>query len=189
MDVIAERLGMILCACANGMRSDRRYDGDRPEGRQGLQRAQVLREAGRRTRFSKKRKTLKGSNRGIGLSLFFHGSGFTGGGEVKLASKASLALTARGVEIRAASTEIGQGTRTMHAQIVADTLGIPYEQVAVSVADTAVVPDSGPTVAVATCMIGASVAALRRRHARAARTADAGRLLERARRIDRHQTA
>ena len=40
-----------------------------------------------------------GTNRGIGLSLFFHGSGFTGGGEVKLASKASLELTARGVRI------------------------------------------------------------------------------------------
>jgi CO/xanthine dehydrogenase Mo-binding subunit len=114
---------------------------------------QVLREAGRRTAFSKKRKALKGSNRGIGLSLFFHGSGFTGGGEVKLASKASLALTERGVQIRVASTEIGQGTRTMHAQIVADTLGIPYDQVEVSVPDTAMVPDSGPTVASRTCMI------------------------------------
>ena len=114
---------------------------------------QVLREAGRRTAFSKKRRAFKGSNRGIGLSLFFHGSGFTGGGEVKLASKASLALTGRGVQIRVASTEIGQGTRTMHAQIVADTLGIPYDQVEVSVADTATVPDSGPTVASRTCMI------------------------------------
>jgi len=113
----------------------------------------VLREAGRRTSFSKKRKTFKGSNRGIGLSLFFHGSGFTGGGEVKLASKASLALTERGVQIRVASTEIGQGTRTMHAQIVAETLGIPYDQVDVSIADTATVPDSGPTVASRTCMI------------------------------------
>ena len=79
--------------------------------------------------------------------------GFTGGGEVKLASKASLALTERGVEIRVGSTEIGQGTRTMHAQIVADTLGIPYDQVEVSIADTATVPDSGPTVASRTCMI------------------------------------
>ena len=114
---------------------------------------QVLREAGRRTEFSKRRRALKGSNRGIGLSLFFHGSGFTGGGEVKLASKASLALTERGVQIRVASTEIGQGTRTMHAQIVADTLGIPYDQVEVSAADTATVPDSGPTVASRTCMV------------------------------------
>jgi CO/xanthine dehydrogenase Mo-binding subunit len=91
--------------------------------------------------------------RGIGLSLFFHGSGFTGGGEVRLASKASLALTERGVRILVASTEIGQGTRTMHAQIVADALGLPYDAVEVNAADTAVVPDSGPTVASRTCMI------------------------------------
>jgi CO/xanthine dehydrogenase Mo-binding subunit len=72
---------------------------------------------------------------------------------VKLASKASLALTERGARILVASTEIGQGTRTMHAQIVADTLGVPYEFVEVNAADTAVVPDSGPTVASRTCMI------------------------------------
>jgi CO/xanthine dehydrogenase Mo-binding subunit len=154
MDVIAERLGMdpLRLRERNALRpGDTTATGQRV-GRD-CSALQVLREAGRRTAFSKKRKTLAGSNRGIGLSLFFHGSGFTGGGEVKLASKASLALTARGVEIRVASTEIGQGTRTMHAQIVADTLGIPYEQVAVSVADTAMVPDSGPTVASRTCMI------------------------------------
>ena len=113
----------------------------------------VLREAVRRTDFKRRRKQLSGSDRGIGLALFFHGSGFTGGGEVKLASKASLELTPDGARIRVASTEIGQGTRTMHAQIVAETLGIPYGRVEVSEADTDEVPDSGPTVASRTCMI------------------------------------
>jgi CO/xanthine dehydrogenase Mo-binding subunit len=113
----------------------------------------VLREAVRRTDFKRRRRKLSGSNRGIGLALFFHGSGFTGGGEVKLASKASLELTERGARIRVASTEIGQGTRTMHAQIVADTLGIAYDRVEVSEADTGQVPDSGPTVASRTCMV------------------------------------
>ena len=113
----------------------------------------VLRAAVKRTGFTKRRKALAGTNRGIGLSLFFHGSGFTGGGEVKLASKASLALTDRGARILVASTEIGQGTRTMHAQIVADTLGLPYDCIDVNAADTADVPDSGPTVASRTCMV------------------------------------
>jgi CO/xanthine dehydrogenase Mo-binding subunit len=125
----------------------------------------VLREAVKRTDFKRRRRQLSRALsprsrssrgrplRGIGLSLVFHGSGFTGGGEVKLASKASLALTERGVRILVASTEIGQGTRTMHAQIVAETLGIPYEAVEVNAADTGVVPDSGPTVASRTCMI------------------------------------
>jgi CO/xanthine dehydrogenase Mo-binding subunit len=121
---------------------------------------QVLREAVKRTDFKKKRRALRRDTpaegngvRGLGLSLFFHGSGFTGGGEVKLASKASLALTERGARILVASTEIGQGTRTMHAQIVADTLGMPYDCIDVNAADTAAVPDSGPTVASRTCMV------------------------------------
>jgi CO/xanthine dehydrogenase Mo-binding subunit len=113
----------------------------------------VLRQAVKRTHFVARRKALRGTNRGIGLSLFFHGSGFTGSGEVKLASKASLALTERGARIFVASTEIGQGTRTMLAQIVADTLGVPYDQVDVNAADTNEVPDSGPTVASRTCMV------------------------------------
>ena len=113
----------------------------------------VLRAAVKRSQFNKKRKQLAGTNRGIGLSLFLHGSGFTGGGEIKLASKASLELTARGARILVASTEIGQGTRTMHAQIVADALGVPYDAIDVNEADTRFVPDSGPTVASRTCMI------------------------------------
>jgi CO/xanthine dehydrogenase Mo-binding subunit len=114
---------------------------------------EVLRAAVKRTGFTKRRKALAGTNRGIGLSLFFHGSGFTGAGETKLASKASLALTERGARILVANTEIGQGTRTMLAQIVADTLGVPYDAVEVNAADTSEVPDSGPTVASRTCMI------------------------------------
>src|SRR5579871_4770783 len=110
---------------------------------------QVLREAVKRTDFKKKWR----AKRAIGLSLFFHGSGFTGAGEVKLASKAALELTERGARIRVASTEIGQGTRTMHAQIVAETLGMPYDAIEVHAADTGEVPDSGPTVASRTCMV------------------------------------
>jgi CO/xanthine dehydrogenase Mo-binding subunit len=113
----------------------------------------VLREAVRRTSYRKKRRRWQGSAKGIGLSLFFHGSGFTGSGEVKLASKASLELTPTGARILVASTEIGQGTRTMHAQIVADTLRLPYDAIEVNDADTDKVPDSGPTVASRTCMI------------------------------------
>jgi CO/xanthine dehydrogenase Mo-binding subunit len=113
----------------------------------------VLKAAVKKTAFTRKHKAWRGTDRAIGLSLFFHGAGFTGSGEMKLASRASLELTATGVRILVASTEIGQGTRTMHAQIVADTLGLPFEAVEVSVADTYLVPDSGPTVASRTCMV------------------------------------
>jgi CO/xanthine dehydrogenase Mo-binding subunit len=113
----------------------------------------VLREAVRRSGYRRKRARYRGTTRGVGLALFYHGSGFTGSGELKLASRASLELTERGVRILVSSTEIGQGTRTMHAQIVADALGIAYDDVEVPYPDTAVAPDSGPTVASRTCMI------------------------------------
>jgi CO/xanthine dehydrogenase Mo-binding subunit len=41
----------------------------------------------------------------------------------------------------------------MHAQIVTDALGVPYEDVEVAQPDTARVADSGPTVASRTCMV------------------------------------
>ena len=114
---------------------------------------EVLREAVKRSGFKRKRAKYAGSNRGIGLALFYHGAGFTGSGEVMLGSRAGLETTASGVRILVANTEIGQGTRTMLAQIVADAVGIAYEQVEVSPADTSLVPDSGPTVASRTCMV------------------------------------
>ncbi|HJR41825.1 MAG TPA: xanthine dehydrogenase family protein molybdopterin-binding subunit [Gemmatimonadaceae bacterium] len=113
----------------------------------------VLDEAVRRSDFRRKREAYRGTNRAIGLALFYHGAGFTGSGERHLNSKARLDLTERGVRIAVGSTEIGQGTRTMHAQIVADALGIPYEDVEVAQPDTSVVADSGPTVASRTCMV------------------------------------
>jgi CO/xanthine dehydrogenase Mo-binding subunit len=115
---------------------------------------EVLREAVKRSGYRRKCKKYKGTNRGIGLALFYHGSGFTGSGELKLNSEAALELADGGkVRVLVSSTEIGQGTRTMHAQIVADALGIPYDDVEVPFPDTSVTPDSGPTVASRTCMI------------------------------------
>jgi CO/xanthine dehydrogenase Mo-binding subunit len=120
---------------------------------------EVLEEAVRRSDYHAKRAEYArtnqavGKRRGIGLSLFYHGSGFTGAGEVKLASEAAVELTENGVRVHVASAEIGQGTRTIHAQIVADALGIPYDQVETALPDTSLVPDSGPTVASRTCMV------------------------------------
>jgi CO/xanthine dehydrogenase Mo-binding subunit len=114
---------------------------------------ETLRRAVERSRYEEKRAAAKGTNRGIGVSLFYHGSGFTGSGELRLASRAAIELTERGVRVLTSSTEIGQGTRTMHAQIVADALGVPYESVEVAQPDTSKVPDSGPTVASRTCMV------------------------------------
>jgi CO/xanthine dehydrogenase Mo-binding subunit len=116
----------------------------------------VLRAAILKSDYRAKRKRLGKKNdpeRGIGLALFFHGSGFTGSGESKLASRATLELSRRGVRIHVGSSEIGQGTRTMLAQMVAETLRWPLSKVEVANVDTAAVPDSGPTVASRTCLI------------------------------------
>jgi len=113
----------------------------------------VLREAIKRSGWRRKRSAWKGTNHGIGLALFRHGAGFTGAGEVRLASRCTLTTTERGVRIRVASCEIGQGTCTVLSQIVADSLDVPIDQVTFSVPDTADVPDSGPTVASRTVMV------------------------------------
>ena len=91
---------------------------------------------------------------GIGLALAWHGAGFTGSGEVKLASVASLELTDDGrIRILTASTEMGQGTKTIFPQLVADALSVEYDEVEIAPQDTSIVPDSGPTVASRTAMV------------------------------------
>jgi CO/xanthine dehydrogenase Mo-binding subunit len=91
---------------------------------------------------------------GIGLALAWHGAGFTGSGEIRLASVASIELTAEGVtRILTASTEMGQGTKTIFPQLVAEALGVPIDEVELAPQDTAFVPDSGPTVASRTAMV------------------------------------
>jgi CO/xanthine dehydrogenase Mo-binding subunit len=96
-----------------------------------------------------------GRKRGIGYSFFLHGCGFTGSGERDII-KARLKLT-RGedgvVTILAASVDMGQGAATTLRKIAAETLEIPLEKVVYNHPDTAVVPDSGPTVASRTAMI------------------------------------
>jgi CO/xanthine dehydrogenase Mo-binding subunit len=154
MERVAEELGMdpVRLREVNALRP-----GDTTATGQVLGRdasaLKVLRDAVARTDFRRRRRQLKGTGRGLGLALFFHGAGFTGAGEAKLASRASLELTPRGARILVASTEIGQGARTVHAQIVADALGMPVEAIEISRADTGRVPDSGPTVASRTTMV------------------------------------
>ena len=92
--------------------------------------------------------------KGIGLAAFMHGAGFTGSGEVHLQSVVAVEGTAEGwVRVLAASTEIGQGTNTIFSQIAADALGVEPSDVEIAQPDTAIVPNSGPTVASRTCMV------------------------------------
>jgi len=108
----------------------------------------------RRRRFARENAEGGAIKRGLGLACFLHGTGFTGSGEKHLQSVVGLEGTAAGrVRILAASTEIGQGTNTIFAQIVGDALGLPYDAIDVAQPDTAHVPNSGPTVASRTVTI------------------------------------
>ena len=105
--------------------------------------------------------------RGVGLSFFFHGAGFTGSGEAKMKAQAGVEITLEGrARVLSASTEIGQGTRTIFAQIVADELGVGFDEVEIEEPDTSRVPDSGPTVASRTCMVVGRVIQLAAREVR-----------------------
>jgi CO/xanthine dehydrogenase Mo-binding subunit len=92
--------------------------------------------------------------RGIGFAAFLHGAGFTGSGEEYLASEVVVTATSDGkIHVFAGSTEMGQGTNTVFAQIAAETLGLECDRVEIMQPDTSTVPNSGPTVASRTTMI------------------------------------
>jgi len=100
---------------------------------------------------------------GIGLSFFAHGAAFTGDGEVKINARVALELDRLedgrpGVIARVSSTEMGQGAHTVLAQMTADGLGLRMDRVRRPVPDTALAPDSGPTVASRTTLgVGSSL--------------------------------
>ncbi|MCC6547279.1 xanthine dehydrogenase family protein [Candidatus Sumerlaeota bacterium] len=103
---------------------------------------------------TKRARWKRGGGKGISLSTFMHGTGFTGSGEVYLASRVGIATTKDGgAEVRVSSTEIGQGTETVFPQIAAEALGIDISKVSFRRPETKVVPNSGPTVASRTCSV------------------------------------
>lgn len=92
--------------------------------------------------------------RGLGLSLYFHGAGFTGNGERVMGSRVTVRLMEDGrVEILTAMTDMGQGTETVFCQIARAASGLAAEDLVLAPPDTGRVPDSGPTVASRTTMI------------------------------------
>jgi len=128
--------------------------------REKVQMEKLLDRALELSSYHEKRKRFAEENprsvikRGIGFASFLHGAGFTGSGEEYLASEALVTATRDGkVRVLAGSTEIGQGTNTVFAQIAADALGLDCEQNEILQPDTSLVPNSGPTVASRTTMI------------------------------------
>lgn len=93
--------------------------------------------------------------KGIGISIFLHGCGFTGSGERDLIkAKVKLLKDKNGiVEILVGSTEMGQGLQTTFKKIVAKVLDKKYEDIIYEKPDTDIVPDSGPTAASRSIMV------------------------------------
>jgi CO/xanthine dehydrogenase Mo-binding subunit len=119
-----------------------------------LDRALALSDyAAKRERFARENPTSP-VKRGIGFATFMHGAGFTGSGEVHLASHVAVEAAADGhIRVLTSNTEIGQGTNTIFAQIASDALGIDVDSIEIVQPDTSLVPNSGPTVASRTCMV------------------------------------
>ena len=96
-----------------------------------------------------------GCLKGIGMSFFLHGCGFTGSGESDIIKgKVKLVKDEKDhVYVYASSVDMGQGCRTTLKRIVAKNLGLPDEQVTMDGPDTDTTPDSGPTAASRTIII------------------------------------
>lgn len=86
--------------------------------------------------------------RGIGISSVYYGVGLGAGGKHLDRVGTTVTLLRDGsVHCAVGNVEMGQGARTVLAQIVAQTLGAPFDLVNIVETDTSMVPDSGPTVA------------------------------------------
>ena len=86
--------------------------------------------------------------RGIGVSATYYGVCLGALGRYLDRAGSHVQIEKDGsVIVAVGNTEVGQGAWTILAQIAAEALGCPYEQVKVVDTDTTRVPDSGPTVA------------------------------------------
>lgn len=93
--------------------------------------------------------------KGIGMSLFLHGCGFTGAAEKEIIKSVVKLVKYEDdtLEILASNTDIGQGLKTTFSKIVSQVLDIPLDKIKISNPDTDRVPNSGPTVASRSLMI------------------------------------
>ncbi|TCK97753.1 CO/xanthine dehydrogenase Mo-binding subunit [Natranaerovirga hydrolytica] len=119
----------------------------------------MIEEVEKMSQYSQKYKAyqMQSSNKkkGIGMSVFLHGCGFTGSGErdhIKATVKLKKYFNGI-VEILVSNVDMGQGLQTTLNKIVSTTLNIPIDKVIFSNPDTDRVPNSGPTVASRSLMI------------------------------------
>ncbi len=163
MDEAAHELGMdpLEFRLQNALR-----DGDTTATGQRLTHKVSLREtllkATKAANWDKKRKKYKNQKKGrylkgIGLASSLRGVSL--GAEGADAAGIEIKVEVDGsVVVEMGLTDMGQGIKTVIAQIIADELGIPIERILILPYDTSRVPDSGPTVASRATTIGGGAA-------------------------------
>ena len=110
---------------------------------------------GKRAQYGSEQKGLK--RRGIGVGCSWHGCGTTG--FKRDWAGASVIVNPDGsVDYSTGIVEIGQGTTTSHAMMVAEVLGVPFDWIKVDANNTGNMPDSGETHAQRGTMIGGTAA-------------------------------
>lgn len=87
-----------------------------------------------------------GKRRGWGLACAYKNVGLGGGVPDSAGVEVGLFDDGR-AQVRAGAAELGQGIILVLAQVVAEELGVEYDQVDVLVGDTDLTPDGGPTTA------------------------------------------
>ena len=115
----------------------------------------TLKAGMRLSKWKKLRKEVEAHNRsnprmrlGLGIGSAMYGSCLHQGGQ-HLEGSGAFVQVHKDASISASIglTEMGQGAFTVVARIVAEELGVSVDHVHVTLTDTAMVPDSGPTVA------------------------------------------
>ena len=91
-----------------------------------------------------KRKSEGAEKRGVGMAIMLHGTGAAGA--LPDPASAMVMISSDGsVHLVTAASDEGQGNRTALAQIAAEELGVPFDQISVSMPDTDVTPLDGGT--------------------------------------------
>ena len=163
MDLLAEALGMdpvefrLINALVPGSRTGTNQLLDHSVGIKPLIEQVAARADWARKKAATSKPDAGHIRRGIGIGCSWHGNGTTGYKQDW--AGASLILNPDGSATYCTGiVEIGQGTLTSHAMMVAEVLGIPFESVSVVGNDTSRMPDSGETHAQRGTVIGGTAA-------------------------------
>jgi CO/xanthine dehydrogenase Mo-binding subunit len=163
MDLLSEKLNMdpvefrLRNALVPGSRTGTNQLLDHSVGIKELI-TRVAEEADWKGKKTSRKTAQKGAKRrGIGIGCSWHGCGTTGYRQDWVGASVIVNLDGS-VRYSTGIVEIGQGSVTSHAMMVAETLGIPFEWVKVSTNDTSRMPDSGETHAQRGTFLGGTAA-------------------------------